>query len=371
MKWYFAMSEASLARPEHDWPGLMMAAVNSAARNTSLRPHLLYDGQSNALTDDLARRGVTIIPHRVSLYEALAAYAARTRQQAMWLPMAAAAFLRFDIPILEQEDARVLYTDVDVLFLTEPRFFAAERPSLFAASTQQTDQYDDMNSGVMLINVPAMRTDHAALCAFAEANLQLGLDQEVLRVFYRGRYDLLDRSLNWKPYWGHNPLAQIVHFHGPKPTLVRTALQNPGLQTNPDWLLLLGQSPGGYRTYLDLWDSYAEPDRVLCTVDLVREGYVAGWAVRRRQWDRRVELRVRVDGEDDGSLLCDQPRPDVADAGFGSARSGFRYCPPPALTRSMPHIVEFTERDGLPVELLVEGRPAKRCVIPAWEEGTL
>ena len=33
-------------------------------------------------------------------------------------------------------------------------------------------------------------------------------------------FDLLPDELNWKPYWGLNSNAEIVHFHGPKPSLV-------------------------------------------------------------------------------------------------------------------------------------------------------
>ena len=243
MKWYFAVSAASLQRPEHDWPGLLQAAVNSARRNTTLQPHLLYDGEPDVFTDDLARRGVTIIPHRARLYAALSQYAAQHGHDRAWLALAAGAFLRLDIPLIEQTDAVVLYTDADVLFLCEPNFFRGQPPALFGASGELTDRYEDMNSGVMLINVPAMRADHDQLSAFATANLNLGLDQEILRAHYRGRYDFLDRSLNWKPYWGLNPAAQIVHFHGPKPVLARRFLDDGSLPHNLNWRALLRRDP--------------------------------------------------------------------------------------------------------------------------------
>ena len=365
MKWYFAVSEASLSRGDHDWPGLLQAAVNSAARNTSLQPHLLYDGEPSTLTDDLARRGVVVIPHRASLFAALATHAGREGLDAMWLAVAAGAFLRFDIPLVEQTDELVLYTDADVLFLTEPNFFHSQPPALFAASTQSTERYDDMNSGVMLLNVPAMRADHARLCAFTAANLRLGLDQEVLRVHYRDRYDLLDRSLNWKPYWGPNPHAQIVHFHGPKPAAARPFLRDGTLPAHQDWRALLLHRPEGYRTYVAEWDRYADADQVICTVDVVSQSHVAGWAAYRRDAGRRVELRVLIDGEEDGSLVCDQPRADVAQAGFGTGRSGWRYCPPAAPPGQPPRRLELLEADGLAVELTVYGHRASHCVIPS------
>ena len=365
MKWYFAVSAASLARHEHDWPGLLQAAVTSAARNTTLRPHLLYDGEPNALTDDLARRGVTIVPHRATLFPALVRHADRTGRDPVWLAVAAGAFLRFDIPLIEQSDSCVLYTDADVLFLNDPNFFREQPPRLFAASTESSDRYEDMNSGVMLLNVPAMRADHERLCAFAAAHLDLGLDQEILRAHYTGRYDLLDRSLNWKPYWGSNPDAQIVHFHGPKPILARRFLREGYLSANSNWQTLLLRAPDGYRTYLQVWDQYADADRVLCTVDAVRPSLVAGWAVYRRDASRRVEFKVLIDGEDDGSIVCDQRRPDVAQAGFGSARAGWRYCPPPVAEGAPARRLELIEAGGLATDLVVEGRPANYCLVPS------
>jgi hypothetical protein len=53
MKWYFALSESSLDRHDHDWRGLTFAAVRSAQRNTTLEPHLIYDGEENAFISAL------------------------------------------------------------------------------------------------------------------------------------------------------------------------------------------------------------------------------------------------------------------------------------------------------------------------------
>ena len=44
MKWYFAISEALFSRPGYDWRGMIRAAVISARQNTTLRPHMIYDG---------------------------------------------------------------------------------------------------------------------------------------------------------------------------------------------------------------------------------------------------------------------------------------------------------------------------------------
>ena len=48
-------------------------------------------------------------------------------------------------------------------------------------------------------------------------SVQSSFDQHAYREHYRGRWDQLPVEMNWKPYWGRNAAAQIVHFHGPKP----------------------------------------------------------------------------------------------------------------------------------------------------------
>ncbi len=46
-------------------------------------------------------------------------------------------------------------------------------------------------------------------------------DEAAYRWFYRDSngplWDRLRPELNWKPYWGWNPQARIIHFHGPSP----------------------------------------------------------------------------------------------------------------------------------------------------------
>jgi hypothetical protein len=255
VKWYFALSESSIDLHDHDWRGLVFAAVRSAQRNTTLQPHLIYDGQENAFISALRSMGVRIIPHRVSFYDALAEYSAD--KDCWYLPVAAGAFLRLDIPIIEVKEQLVLYTDCDVIFRREPNFFRSEPPTYFGATSQTTKAHDDMNSGVMLINVPNMRTGHLEFTRFIRNNLHLGLDQEILRAFYGNRYDPIDRSLNWKPYWGVNPNAQIVHWHGPKPVLVRKLLAEPAFETTDDWRVLFNRNPAGYAHYFSEWIQYS------------------------------------------------------------------------------------------------------------------
>ena len=43
-------------------------------------------------------------------------------------------------------------------------------------------------------------------------------DQGAFNMFYAGQFEVrLWPSWNWKPYWGYQSDAKLLHFHGPKP----------------------------------------------------------------------------------------------------------------------------------------------------------
>ena len=135
------------------------------------------------------------------------------------------------------------------MFRQQPRITQL-RPKYFACAPQMNrGDYNDMNSGVMLINVKAMRGELPAFSRYIDENLaRLGnFDQTALLEFYKDRYETLGDELNWKPYWGWNDDAQIVHFHGPKPAAIRKLLDNPAYETNPTWRHLFESNTGSYR----------------------------------------------------------------------------------------------------------------------------
>jgi hypothetical protein len=257
MKWFFAISERSLMRAEYNWPDLILTAVISARRNTRLIPNMLYDGEENAFTADLRFLGVNIIHHRVSFYETLANVHPENK---IYIETASGAFLRVDIPAIVETDEYVVYTDCDVLFLKDPAFEQL-RPRLFAAAPQMIkDDYNDMNSGVMVINVPQMRSSYRDFVHFIENNIvrlsRSGYDQPCLREFYKNKYEPLAMEFNWKPYWGYSDQARIVHFHGPKP------IQTHGLSRTLDYPCdaiikdLYLKAPESYSRYLSEWNRF-------------------------------------------------------------------------------------------------------------------
>lgn len=259
-KWFFALSEASLGHPDHDWPQLIRVAVRSARERTRLRPHFLYDGPPNEFTAELEQMGVTVVWHCVSY---LGNIRARWEQiglpfDAMRLAIIAGAYLRTEIPLIETDEEYVLYTDCDVMFLADPEI-ERFRPDFFACAPQRyPDQPEDMNSGVMVMNVPAMRHEAANFFHFIVNNFERfgAYDQDALREYYAGRYEALPLELNWKPYWGLNGEARIVHFHGPKPDAARRLTEHPEYPAPAIWRELYNENPEAYREYVQQWDGW-------------------------------------------------------------------------------------------------------------------
>ncbi len=156
-----------------------------------------------------------------------------------------------------------MYTDCDVMFARDPEpELAGVRCKRFAVAPEfERGDYDRINTGVMLMNVPALHRDQEPFARFIGRNLErlvdTAWDQEAYRLYYRRKLPLLpngwnrlDETLNWKPYWGENGSASIIHFHGPKPfdeELVRKR------QVPPELLRLASDV---YFMYCSKWRTY-------------------------------------------------------------------------------------------------------------------
>lgn len=219
MKWYFALNEEGT---NTDAGLLARLAVVSAQRHTDLKPHLLYRGQRNRLTDWMRDRGVTVLDVLPQFEPAMQrAFAAG------WYPRGMSGhWQRTEICNIEAEDPFVLYTDIDVVFLRRIDL-SRVRPTLMACAPD-TDPHEQrhFNTGVMLMNVASMRAEYPRLRAaieamFADPSNGIFTDLSVYNQLYAGQQDRLDPTLNWKPYWALNPDISIFHFHGPKLDAVR------------------------------------------------------------------------------------------------------------------------------------------------------
>jgi lipopolysaccharide biosynthesis glycosyltransferase len=227
MQWYFALTEDSTAFRQY--AEMVMVAVHTAQKHTGLEPHCIYDGNENEFTAWLKKRGVRIIAHRSFVREALEELG-RQKQNPHLAAALSGAFSRIELPEITQPtngNDRVLYTDCDVMFLDDvvPELEGNACRLFAVAPESDREDYVNMNTGVMLMNVARLRESLPRFREYVARNLAAleaeSWDEAAYRWFYRDEngpgWDRLRPELNWKPYWGENDDAKIIHFHGPKP----------------------------------------------------------------------------------------------------------------------------------------------------------
>src|SRR4051794_28018626 len=102
-----------------------------------------------------------------------------------------------------------------------------------------------------------MRASYPQFVDFIKTNIvrlsKTGYDQPRLREFYKGKYDPLPAEFNWKPYWGYNALASIVHFHGPKPIQATGLAQDINYPCDALIRDLYLKEPDAYSHYVGAW----------------------------------------------------------------------------------------------------------------------
>jgi len=252
MKWFFALNQSSLMSARSLWEPMIVAALNSARRTTSVEPHLLFDGGDDPFIEKLATMGVQIVRHRVSFYEDLKSHYSPLSN---YLQVASGAFLRVEIPLIEIYEKFVLYTDCDVLFERDLDLEGV-KPKYFACGPEfQKTNFHDFNTGVMVMNLEALRRDLPNFITFIRENLSRfeTYDQDAYRIYYRQEVERLSLEYNWKPYWGRSDKARIIHFHGPKPTWAQHLLEMPDDTTVPALHTIFHWNVDGYRHYLGKW----------------------------------------------------------------------------------------------------------------------
>ncbi|MGI9086384.1 MAG: hypothetical protein ACR2HH_01365 [Chthoniobacterales bacterium] len=258
MQWFIGINEGCPAwRP---YAQMAKVAIHTALLHTSLRPHCLYDGQPNEFTDWLDQHQVPIIQGRTFLNDELRLLGQR-RNNPELLAATRGVFLRAELPLLQHQgafDERVLYTDCDVIFRGEVTdLLAPLHPKYFSVAVEaERARPEEMNTGVMWMNLPEMFQCDAAFRDYLRANINalpaMSWDQGAYRNFYRSAegallWENLPPELNWKPYWKDFARARIIHFHGPKP------FQRPNIDSHyPELKYLTG---GCYDEICDLWES--------------------------------------------------------------------------------------------------------------------
>ncbi len=80
-------------------------------------------------------------------------------------------------------------------------------------------------------------------------------------------------------------------------------------------------------------------------VERVRDGVVEGWAWNPSAADRRLEVRVRLDGQEVGATVAELPRPSLAAAGIGDGVHAFRFVLPATLASPGQHSLRVDSSD--------------------------
>ncbi|MGH7997045.1 MAG: hypothetical protein ACREFX_11900 [Opitutaceae bacterium] len=258
MKCFFDLNESA----PHFWNygEMLKVAILSLRRHTDLQPVVVYDGGDNVLARWLAGYGVEVIRHRCRLYPELERLAAATGDPA-YLNHGPGILLKADLADLCSARGwgtdRIVFCDCDVMFLGDP---APDWPELegacFAAAPEDDPSAPErLNTGVMLIEVSAMLPRAEPFRRFLAGILpeaaKVSWDQHAYRLFFgRDDWRSLRPELNWKPYWGVNPSAKILHFHGPKPWMRANRAAGP---LDPLHAPLAGP---GFAEYCARWDAF-------------------------------------------------------------------------------------------------------------------
>lgn len=229
LKWYFCFNQESTA-----WfSNMIKVAVISAIKNTKLIPHCIYDGEQTPLTVWLREQGVVIHQSRVPFCSRLFDPEIMQRNQnSSYKPESAKGYyLPLQIAEIEREDQYVLFTDCDIMFVRDVDF-GSFKPSGLAAVPEVADLSSPspervqkfFNSGVLLINVPYLRSKIPEIENILESNgyfnfpeIGATYDQGLLNTAFGSQWDALPAEYNWRPFYGINPAASIIHWHGPKP----------------------------------------------------------------------------------------------------------------------------------------------------------
>ncbi len=261
MKCFFVLSG-----DDNDYYQMVRVLVKSAFKNTDVDLYCVYDGSSEEFVRWLEIAGVTVLRWRVSFLEELVLCYNGDRS----IEFCRGTYICMEIPrILEFysfRDEHILYVDADVMF-TGPVELDDCKPRYFASSSDwKIDDWSRFSTGVIVMNrvnlldrYPAF-LHHLRVHNFNFSHTGMGpCDQGAWNTFYTaGEHDKLESVYDWKPWWGINDAANIVHFSGPKPKKVEYYLQagKPLNQKEQLDKFVVNESSDAYEYYVKMWRSY-------------------------------------------------------------------------------------------------------------------
>ena len=225
MKVYFTLTDG--IKNDEKNLNMLKLCLKSAKENTSLKLNALYDGIENDNVHKIfLEYGVNVIFTKLSFADKIQKYYKNWKFENLLnsLTRMHGCFLKFDIALHEQEEDVVLYSDIDTIFMRDidwDKF--ANVKTLAVAPEFDRDEfavikgYKYFSAGIMLINIPELKRRREELFYMLDNNVepyQECWDQGFFNHLYKDDFEVMPFELNWKPYWGRNDNAIIVHVHG-------------------------------------------------------------------------------------------------------------------------------------------------------------
>ncbi len=208
---------------------MLETALKTARENTTLDLHALYEGNpEDKLYLLLKKYDVKVSFCKLSFYNLLESFYDQKYNEScgfknLNLKQVACNFMKFEIPLFEKDDEVVLYSDIDTIFLKDINNFYTKT---LKAAPEFAQQYDIIkgnryfNAGIMVLNLKELEKRKKILIEKLknkERPYQECWDQGFFNELYKNDFEELPLEYNWKPYWGINNNACIVHLHGFKP----------------------------------------------------------------------------------------------------------------------------------------------------------
>lgn len=243
--------------------------VLSAIKNTNLELYCVFDGPENKFTNWLKSKNINVIFWKITfLADLIKRYDGNKS-----INFCRGTYLCMELPYILTEnninDRYILYTDVDIMFIGAVELDQS-KPDLFASSTDwNINDWTRFSTGIMVMNIHTLRQQYPKFLKWIQKNnynfKYTGMgpcDQGAWNTFYKGKNNKLNQVYDWKPWWGRNDNASIIHFSGPKPNFINKVINQPDIEhlnsTDHLYSSIIKENIEGYKYYYNVWKNLLE-----------------------------------------------------------------------------------------------------------------
>ena len=234
---------------------LLEVACKYALKNTNFHIYVIFDGKKEELN---LPKEINIIEHKHRCYDIFKNSQRCIKENNLFI--ASGAFLRTEIPFLCKKynfkDEYILYCDYDTLFFNiDYDYLNNLKPEFFASCPEyDKNNWNIINTGVMLMNVNHFYNIDDFILNYINTNFEslTVWDQTLYNNLYKNKITKLSIEYNWKPYWGINNNAKIIHFHGAKPL----SIEDIKRAEEPIIKHLRNLDKKSLEYYSDIWQQY-------------------------------------------------------------------------------------------------------------------